>query len=435
MTEENNPHNFHSSVKVIKPTEKNGWQKFWDGWTSGPSITEMMSIGMSGSGAEYMGQSPKINYNSYANKKIIETTGQNMATPVTTRVWERGEINKEARSSDIGGTLDPDGTVLRYPASPAIRSDSDYVLMTFFKYLPPAQQSAKSGQAVSSTSKDLGEVNGTPTTEITTTKERYLNVYNNTSTVDGASTYERTDEKQIMLYMPEDLSTGYKANWNGKALSTAGRDALAAAAAEGWGNKIQAAGSAVTASAQRLGAHFTANTVRGTISSITGDVLTNDEVFGAIGGVVVNPNTELLFNNIDMRTFSLKWKLVPRNAEEAAHVREIIKTLKRSMLPGTSVDKVFGVSFNSKDGGAVEAGFISVPDLVKVAFMEGSSAASYLPQYKMCAITQVDVNYTPDGSYAKTVGADGSVGGVVATELQVSFQETKLVYKEEVDIF
>ena len=79
--------------------------------------------------------------------------------------------------------------------------------------------------------------------------------------------------------------------------------------------------------------------------------------------------------------------------------------------------------------------FISVPDLVRVSFMSGSGPADYLPQFKMCAITQVDINYTPDGSYAKIVDADGKVGGVPAMELTVGFQETKLVYREEVQYY
>jgi len=46
----------------------------------------------------------------------------------------------------------------------------------------------------------------------------------------------------------------------------------------------------------------------------------------------------------------------------------------------------------------------------------------------MCAITNVEVNYTPDGTYA-TYG-DGTM---VAYGLSLSFQETKLVFAEEVD--
>ncbi len=360
--------------------------------------------------------------------------------PIKKDVYVKKE--NDVRALSVGTALDPtvdgESEVLRYPASPGIRSDSDYVLMTFFEYLPPAQQGQRTGGIEYETKESLG-VNKDKKSQdylretIVTTKYQanYLNVYNNTATGDGAANYKRTDAKQIMLYMPEDISTGYKANWNGKAISTAGRDLMRAAAKAGMGNKIAGFGDTMNGMFDRVGATWSANTVRGAITSITGDTLTNDEVFGAIGGIVTNPNTELLFNNIDMRTFQLKWKLVPRNATESQQCKEIVTTLKKSMLPGTGVKEVFEIS----QGSGVEAGFISVPDLVRVSFMNGSGPADYLPQFKMCAITQVDINYTPDGSYAKIVDADGKVGGVPAMELTVGFQETKLVYREEVQYY
>ena len=46
----------------------------------------------------------------------------------------------------------------------------------------------------------------------------------------------------------------------------------------------------------------------------------------------------------------------------------------------------------------------------------------------MCAITQVDVNYTPDGTYATYEG-----GEMVAVGLTLNFQETKLIFADEVE--
>ena len=94
------------------------------------------------------------------------------------------------------------------------------------------------------------------------------------------------------------------------------------------------------------------------------------------------------------------------------------------MLPSTGVSQVFGWS----RGDGVAAGFIKVPDLVRVSFMRGGEENKDVPQFKMCALSQVDINYTPDGTYATY--HDGSM---VATELTLNFQETKLVYKEEAD--
>ena len=59
--------------------------------------------------------------------------------------------------------------------------------------------------------------------------------------------------------------------------------------------------------------------------------------------------------------------------------------------------------------------------------MHGGSRNTYVPKYKMCAITDVNVNYTPDGNYAVFQG-----GAPVATELKISFMETKLVFAEDI---
>ena len=59
--------------------------------------------------------------------------------------------------------------------------------------------------------------------------------------------------------------------------------------------------------------------------------------------------------------------------------------------------------------------------------MRGPDEHQVLPRYKMLAVTQVDVNYTPDGAYATYNDAQP-----VAIELGINFQETKINFAEEV---
>ena len=63
--------------------------------------------------------------------------------------------------------------------------------------------------------------------------------------------------------------------------------------------------------------------------------------------------------------------------------------------------------------------------------MRGAKEHQALPRYKMCAITNVDVNYTPDGAYA-TYDDSKNPGQPVAIELSIGFQETKLVFADEI---
>jgi len=164
--------------------------------------------------------------------------------------------------------------------------------------------------------------------------------------------------------------------------------------------------------------------IRKAIQKITGDSLSNDDIFGGISGAILNPNTELLFSGHDMRNFQLNFKLVPRNSAEAEQINEICKIFKMCTLPSRNPGEVFAASNQG-----ITAGFIGVPNLVKVSFMSGPDEHKVLPRYKMCAITQVDVNYTPDGAYATYTG---DISQPVAIELSLNFQETKLVFSEEI---
>ena len=60
--------------------------------------------------------------------------------------------------------------------------------------------------------------------------------------------------------------------------------------------------------------------------------------------------------------------------------------------------------------------------------MSGSKPHAYLTQFKPCAMSSVTVNFTPDNTYATY-----SDGSPVATEIRLNFQETKLIFRDEVD--
>ena len=76
-------------------------------------------------------------------------------------------------------------------------------------------------------------------------------------------------------------------------------------------------------------------------------------------------------------------------------------------------------------GWSAYTNFIKVPDLVRMKLMKGGKLHPYLSQYKALALTNVDINYTPDGSYATYIG-----GYPTAVELSIQMVETKIVYKE-----
>ena len=300
--------------------------------------------------------------------------------------------------------------VLRYPGGEDIGASTDYVLFQFERYAPPFKNR--------------------PKRSLTNEKIEDLSAW-----AKGAYDYNQGDEYKdanhenfptIAMYMPEDVSTGFRGNWGGKAFSTIGANLLAAAGQEGLDKKLQGIAGGLGEAAERSGGLLAAAALRKSIQSITGDTLSNDDVFGSISGAIMNPNTELLFQSVDMRNFMLKFKLVPRNDTESLTINRIVKTFKACTLPMRDPGKVFGFNKDGDNSGIL-SGFIGVPHLCRVSFMRGAEVHNVLPIYKMLAVTQVDVNYTPDGAYA-TYGD----GQPVAIELAINFQETKINFAEEV---
>jgi|TARA_B100000085_G_scaffold188836_1_gene172777 hypothetical protein len=315
-------------------------------------------------------------------------------------------INLSLKNSDAPqvSTTSNNSAALRYPVDPPITSDGDFMFFQFYDYKPPFANRAAAG----GTTQGAGTI-GT------------VIDYNDAAMY--ADSQKSSRFKDIIMYMPEDISTGFRSNWGGKAFSNTAADALRAAGADGMG-KLEAASQGLQNAIGRATYIAGAKVIRGAVNKLGGDSLSNDDVFGAISGAILNPNTELLFSGVDMRNFQLKFRLVPRNQTEAVHCAQIIATFKAASLPARMPGKLFG-----NDANNIKKNFIGFPSLCRVAFMHGTEEHKQLPRFKMCALTQVDVGYTPDGMYATY--ADGTP---VATDLTLNFQETKIVFSEEVAI-
>ena len=347
----------------------------------------------------------------------------------------REEDNAYTQMSRVGPTGGT--TSLRYPQD-HVATDSDYVMFNFYRYTPPFKSAGYSSAGI----RDTENV-----------ARNDLFNYNRSAMYSRAETLA-----PILLYMPEDVSASYKSNWTGKAFGSLTRDTLLASSAQGF-NKLKGAGETLTNAAERTLALTGAQAIRAATQKITGDNLTNDDVFSTVSGAILNPNAEMLFGGSEFRNISLNYKLVPRNEKEGRNIKEILTTFKRAMLPSHSIASadvqvfgqgggdskltqnkqrwynlwtgLYGGNESKIDGKNInlglESGFIAVPNLCQVTFMTGGDINRNVPQYKMCAITNCDINYTPDGQWATY-----SDGTPVAYTLSISFQETKLLYEEDV---
>ena len=136
-------------------------------------------------------------------------------------------------------------------------------------------------------------------------------------------------------------------------------------------------------------------------------------------GKIINNNMELLFNGPTLRSFNFSFKLRPRSESESVLCRNIIKSLKRDSAPKTTATNLF----------------LDTPNIFLIEYMYQAQQGitptytqhPFLNKIKPCALTSINVNYTPDGSYM-TYETNGSMIGY---DLNLTFQEIEPVYRSD----
>ena len=347
----------------------------------------------------------------------------------------------------INGDLPTRSNTLRWPKD-SIGTGTDYIFFQFGKYIPPFSREADALRTSRDEANSLANEGEGWKQDIQGTSARDFLVTNSNT----AATYEmynssaenlKVEGSTIMLPMPQDLSNELNQQWQGKQFTATGRAATAALAAGQFSYASEVVKN-IAGNATALQNAFN-TTVLNSIPGVGGNLEFND-VSGSTRGIVINPNAELLYDAPEMREIGMIFKLVPRNAKEASDIKMIIRRFRSASMPRWGADPnnekqldfLAGASeVQAGKGEAEEAksqldiggmdNWIQVPDLCKFTFMNGDRANDNIIQFKPCAISGVEVNYTPDGTYASY-----DKGVPAAIELRLNFMETKLVFADEV---
>lgn len=287
--------------------------------------------------------------------------------------------------TSFGTTNTKDSGAMRYPKAVDITKDSDYVSFEFYKYSPPFNQKRQGNQQQEYNMSISDDVLG-----------------------------EKLES--ILMYMPEDIQSEYGANWGAVGFGLIAKEIMAGAVGNfDLGSFLESAGGGIQ---RKLIDSIVSNA-----NKALGTSVTTNQALGATTGKVVNPNVEMMYEAPEMRTFSLSFKMFASSPQESTEIRKICNTFKKNMLPN------FGGQF------------IDIPNIVKVTFMTGSSANQWVSQFKPCAISNVSINYTPDGSWA-TYGLTGNtregsqvaIGAPVATTLTIQFKELKMLFQNDITV-
>lgn len=208
---------------------------------------------------------------------------------------------------------------------------------------------------------------------------------------------------QVVLYMPDDVSVNYSVNY--EAAEVGNLVGAGAAISDFFKGKNVDLG-------KSLGLQF-AKAVQPLIS------------FGTLGGaegataaiqrktgLAAAPMQEMIFQNMNYRSFSYNFKMTPRNRDEAKEINNIIDTFTFHMLP-------------EKIGTGAALAF-RVPSEFTIRYMYRGGENNYLNHITFCALTDMKVDYGGGEKYV-TYRPDEIGAPPVSTNVSLTFQELEFV--------
>lgn len=205
--------------------------------------------------------------------------------------------------------------------------------------------------------------------------------------------------RAIALHIPNDLSTRYGVQWEPANMALA---TIATAGIESF---------------TRLFTGKSSGGIGGAAAgALAGQALQTPgigELLQKTSGTATNPKREQLFKEVDFRTFTFQYQFSPRSPEEAQQVRDIIKEFKIHMHPEYRPDT---------------GQFLYIyPSEFDIFYYQNGKENLNLHRHTSCVLTEMSVNYTPQGSY--TTFQDGMPSQI---NIQLTFKELALLSKEAI---
>ena len=139
-------------------------------------------------------------------------------------------------------------------------------------------------------------------------------------------------------------------------------------------------------------------------------------------GAAINPNLELLFAGPQLRTFSFVFNFAPNSTEEARVVRMIHRWFRQGMLARKTTD--FG------NGGSL---FLGSPNVFRLCYKNNRRRIKGLNTFKICALTSVQIDFTPDGVY-QSYDDGGGVSQPVRSTMKVDFNELTPIFANDYNL-
>ena len=137
-------------------------------------------------------------------------------------------------------------------------------------------------------------------------------------------------------------------------------------------------------------------------------------MFSRIGGGILNPNMELLFQAPGMRVFNFSFTMSARSRTEATQIKKIIRFFKQGMSVKRSTNNIFIVS----------------PNTFKINYILGNTGDNHpsIGRIKECALTDLNTTYGNGSTYMTFDDPDRTL---TTYKIDMTFKELEPITEDD----
>jgi hypothetical protein len=172
------------------------------------------------------------------------------------------------------------------------------------------------------------------------------------------------------------------------------------------------AGGLMTFAGASIGAMFGRAAAFAGGAGLINNSLTGVSEAAKILGSPINPKVEVLYANTMQREHRFDFIFAPSSANESRNLRQIIRTLRFHAAP------------ELRAGNGPTSFFWIPPAEFDITFFYRGKENLRIPRINTCALTQIDVSYSPNGTWSTFHD-----GYPTQIRMQLAFRETEVTHK------
>ena len=216
--------------------------------------------------------------------------------------------------------------------------------------------------------------------------------------------------QQVNLFLPQGFQYMDKVEYENADLGSIG-----AAMAGGSGNSMNGTPS------ETLGSEDVRKSIMSSIASKLGGQ-TGGEIGRARTRTAPNPNTRALFKQVNLRSFSFQFKLIPTTELEAKRITDIVKLFRTELYPEEIPYTVPG------SGEVLSIGY-KFPNRFTIEQFYGDTLNKQAQKIKPAYLDSFTTNYNPTTQTSLT-GRDGTYFSEV--DIAMTFMESKTLSRRHI---